>query len=135
MSAIRIVRNRQVNNTNVSNEVGTRVYAGRAPQGPTTPYQVLRLISRPEVHTMVADLGHVDARVEVSTFASTYEDCETLAGYTRTALNDYSGTATGFTVDLIALDNERDIYEDQASSDARWVWRKDQDYLVHYEEA
>lgn len=134
MSAVGITQERLTSAAGNTAKVGTRVYAVRAPQRPTTPYQVVRLISRPEVHTMVADLGHVDARVEVSTFASTYEDCEATALQARSALNDYQGTTAGFEVDLIALDNEQDIYEDVVSSDERWVWRKNQDYLVHYTE-
>ena len=115
--------------------VGTRVYPLRLPQGPTYPAIRYQKIDAPRTHLMTWDPGEVHARVQVDSYAKTYDGAQALAAQVRGALSRWGGAAGGVTVEHVFLDDERDIDEPEPLHDGEsGIYRVMQDYIVHYGE-
>lgn len=114
--------------------VESRVYPSRLPQRPTLPAKTYEIIATDREHAMGADPGHVHARIQVDDYAETYDAAASGAADTRTALSRFIGTATGVQIDDVFADDERDLFEDGLEDDRRVVYRKSQDFVVHYRE-
>ena len=115
--------------------VGTRIYALRLNQGVTYPAIRFQVIGSPRVHAMTADTGQVDARVQVDSYAETYEGAHAVAAQVRAALSRWGGTAGGVTVEHAFLDDERDLDEPTVTVNGdAGIYRVMQDFMVHYGE-
>ena len=112
-----------------------RVHPLRLPQGTAYPAVRYQVIGAPRTHAMGADTGEVHARVQVDSYAETYDEAQALAKQVRLALSRWDGTAGGVVVDHIFLDGERDMLEPTAEFDGeQGVPGVTQDYIMHYQE-
>jgi hypothetical protein len=70
-------------------------------------------------------------RFQIDIFARTYAECDTLAAAVRTAMDDYSGTASSVVIDRIYFDGEWDTVESVEDEEAREdYFRRSQDYMI-----
>jgi hypothetical protein len=81
--------------------VGTRIHFIRVPQGTAMPYVIILDVS----NVIPADLKGVldieEPNKQISTYASTKEGATAVADQLRNALDDFSGTLSGITVQHI----------------------------------
>lgn len=100
------------NTAGISSLVGTRVYAGYAPQNPTFPFIVYRRVSafgRNLVHSGVS--GVAKGRFQIDAYATTPLAAKTLAQQIRIAVHGYSGTVGGEEILRAESVNEIDAYD------------------------
>ena len=91
----------------VSGQVSTRIYLDIAPSATSTPYLIFTYEGIGESFTKSGPSALDTFRVEVNCYDDTAADAETLAGYVRTALDNYRATINGVVVDGIKyLDQE-----------------------------
>jgi len=121
---------RLTNDTDVSNEVGSRVYPFTPPQGVTKPYITYQLINMSErPHAMGGDPQLVVDRYQLDIYGETYSDVITVDDAVMGALSRWTGSAAGVTVDSILHTDRRDTYEDDTelyrrSIDFEIAWRE-----------
>lgn len=118
--------------------VESRVYPLRLPEGPTYPAIRYQVIGAPRTHLMGdsadASIG-VHSRVQVDCFAETYAGVRAVAEQVRLALSRWSGTAGGVTVEVVFLDDERDLDEPTLiHGGEQGVYRVMFDFIAHYED-
>ena len=115
--------------------VGTKVYSIKVPQGTALPYVVVQTISRRRVSAMGDDIGHVESRVQVSTFADKYDNASTgakqIAAQVRAALQRFSGTVESVVISDIYLEGESDLYDPEPETG---VYHIPLDCMVWYQE-
>lgn len=119
--------------------VASRVYPLRLPQGPTYPAVRYQLIGAPRTHLMGDDpdasIG-VHARVQVDCYADTYAGAHELAEQVRLALSRWSGTSGGVAVEVVFLEDERDMDEPTIKHESEeGVYRVMMDLIAHYQDA
>jgi hypothetical protein len=106
------IRKLLIDDATVAALVSTRIYPeGGAPQTPPLPFIVTKRISRSHFHHMGAAGGLAIARVQVTSYAKSEGEVETLADAIREALDGYRGTVTNtdsLTIKMLHLDNDLD---------------------------
>lgn len=119
--------------------VESRIYPLRLPQGPTYPAIRYQVISTPRTHLMgdTADASiQAHARVQVDCYDETYAGVRALAEQVRLALSRWSGTAGGVTVEVVFLDDERDLDEPTlVHGGEQGVFHVMMDLVAHYQDA
>lgn len=106
------IRARLLADPDVAALVATRVWPVKLPQGPTFPAIVYQRISTTSNGVaMESPVGPTRSRVQLSAWASTFSGARQLAEAVVHALNGWSGTAGGESVQLVRLTNWLDDYE------------------------
>lgn len=113
------------------------VHAGRvfprAPQGVAAPFAIFERISAPRVHSHEGASGLSNPRIEVRSWARTYEEAKILADEIRKDLDGFSGVVTvrgvAWDVNSILLVDERDLFDDELK-----LFGVSTDYLVWHNE-
>lgn len=133
MSAIRVVNAQLKATSAVTTLVGTRIYSSRMPTG--TALEAIRLAETGQSHDhlMGADSGVIAERVQVDSYGNTVAEAKALGAAVKAALNRQSGTIGTITVQDIAIENEMDMYEEDASQEGSRVYRVMQEYTVYWE--
>lgn len=122
------LRARLVADGTVAGLVGTRIYALILPQDPTLPAVTYQRISGPRLQSLDGAAGRGMARIQIDSWAGEYLDAQAVAAAIRGSLNGFIGDLA--TLDVVCrLDNERDLYEDEAR-----LYRVTQDYTVNHSE-
>lgn len=134
MSAPKAVYSVLAGSTNVGAHASNRVQPGYLGNKATLPAVTFQQISRATNVSSGSANGPIAARVQVSSWAETYTAAHALSNAVRGALDRYSGTANGVVVQHVFIETEIDAHEDEASTADRPVWRRIQDFIVHYEE-
>ena len=99
-----------INNTNVTEFVGTRIH----PQVAKTiqyPLIVLQQVSTTPTQVLHETSGMDRVRMQVSIYSENYMQATQIAKTVRIAVDDYSGEIAGFKINRIAFETERDVYE------------------------
>lgn len=116
-----------------------RIYPMRLPQPTTFPAIRYQVIGAPRTHVMGATPDasiEVHSRVQVDCYAVTYNGARSLAEQVRLALSRWSGTAGGVTVEVLFLDDARDLDEQEfVHGDEMGVYRVMMDFMAHYQDA
>jgi len=86
--------------------ITTRIYP-RVPQTPTLPVITIQKVSGDQD----ALLDYAHPRMQVTAWATTYDDGETLATAIRQALQRYEGIVAGMRVEQITFLNDVHIYD------------------------
>ena len=96
----------------VTNIVSTRIYPVRLPDAPTLEAIVYTVISAPRTEDLSGSSGLGTAIVQIDCWANTYSEANTLAEAVRQAMQGYSGTMGGTTVEGVHLLDELDNFEE-----------------------
>lgn len=102
--------------SNVTDEVSTRIYPMNAPQNPTFPFVIFEISQDPEyTKDGAAPLVYTDLDIYIYCKGSPRAN-DTIADVLKTALDQYSGTVAGHEIDNILWQDTRDT-----------LWNPDQD--------
>ena len=125
------IYSRLTNDATVSGLVSARVYPFAAvPQSPTYPYvtyQQINLVERSR--SMTGDDGLRKDRVQVDVWADSYSGMAALANAVNDALNRWSGTEAGVTIQGSYHEDARDLHEDDLQ-----IYRRSLDYEIAWNE-
>lgn len=128
------VRDVLITSTGVSAVVSSRVYGDFAPQKAATPFIVFRRVSSDRFRALDGPDGLVETRIEVDCFSTTQAQLMTLADEVRLALDNYTGTTKGVTVQRAMLDNEFGDMELEVSGGDKRIRRHVLDFRIWYQE-
>lgn len=123
------VRDQLHSDTAIHTLVTDRIYYVKAPQDVTNPYIVLQKISGVRGHSHDGADGSVQARIQVSIFATTYKEAKDISEAVRAEIDDYKGTMQSVTVGHCFFDNETDLFEE-----GEGLYGIADDYLILYTE-
>lgn len=115
--------------------VGARVYPRLAPQGQTSEYIVLTIISRPHDHTLTGSSGYATARIQINCYSRTSIAADELGELVRKRLQGYSGTSAGVVIHHCLLMDDRDGVEPAAGANERRLYFTSLDFEVAHKEA
>lgn len=129
MAAEYAVKARLLAATGVTALVGTRVNPVKLEQNTTYPAITYRQVSRQPNSLFQGDAALSSTVVEVESYGLTYSSARTTADAVKSALQRWSGTATGVTVQQIFFEGELSTYDPEIRH-----WAISQDYTVWTEE-
>lgn len=113
--------------------VGSRIYPIKMPQGVTAASVVMNRISGLGDHHMQGPSGLSRPRMQIDSYAPTFQAAVTLANAVKERIDGAAGTfGTGsdiVEVQGIFFDTEEDRYDDSAD-----LFRVRQDYFIFYDE-
>lgn len=112
--------------------VSTRIYPVKLPQNATLPAVTYQRVSTSRAGAMGADPGVAWARIQVTSWATSYSGLKSLSEAVRAALQRYSGSSGGVTVLDVTLDSELDLYGEDESEAG--VFAVAQDFTVIHRE-
>jgi hypothetical protein len=117
----------------VTNYTSGRIYPMLSPQEAKLPHITYSLISDVSHHAMVADALVREARMQVSSWSTSYSQVKGLSKAVKTALRDYSGVlaTSGVTVQRIFYEGSMDMMEVDPETQAK-TYHVPQDYIVWY---
>jgi hypothetical protein len=120
----------------LSTAAGSRIYPQNLPQKPAFPAITYNQVSGVRERDLCGPTGRTRPRITVNSWAERYADARTLADAVREGLSDLAGSVIGGSpgtlVDYIRLDNEFDLYEEEAGT--KGVHRVVQDYIISFVE-
>lgn len=112
----------------ISALVGLRIYPQELPQKPTLPALTYNQISAVRVRELAGPAGKARRRIQIDCWASTYKGAHALADAVRQTLEPFYGSMANTEVGSIMLDNEFDLFEEEAG--VTGIYRVMQDYLI-----
>lgn len=133
MSGLRVVNAQLKGTSAVTALAGTRIFANRLPDGATLEAIRMAEVGQTHDHLMGADSGVIAERVQVDSYGNTVAEAKALGSAVKAALNRQSGTIGTIAVQDIAIENEMDMYEEDASQEGSRVYRVMQEYTVYWE--
>ncbi|NNF65985.1 MAG: DUF3168 domain-containing protein [Gammaproteobacteria bacterium] len=107
--------------------VGTRIYPEWMPQESDMPAIVFSLTSAPREPNFDGPSAYVDRRYQLDCYASTYSAAKSLADAVRVSLDGVTGTLGGENVQLVSLEDERDLSDIEGDTAYR---RVSMDFLI-----
>lgn len=129
MAAEYAVKARLLAATGVTSLVGTRVNPLKLEQNTVYPAVTYRVINRQPNSLFQGDAALSSTVVEVESFGATYSSARSTADAVKSALQRWSGTATGVTVQQVFFNDEISTYDPEIRH-----WAISQDYTVWTEE-
>jgi hypothetical protein len=113
----------------VASIFGDRIWPMVAPQTSIRPYAVIQKASSITDYTMSGSSGYGQARVQIDSYAETYDEAKRGIRLIRTAL---SGRRTGIFQGIFA-ETERDLTENNSILTlAVRPYRVSQDFMIHH---
>ncbi len=101
------LRNKLLENVNLENIVGERMYLLKLPQNPVYPAVVYFKVSNPRHHA----IGVAYPRFQFSVFAKTYKEAKKVADLIRFVIQREKGITGGIPIIQGVYLNEIDLYE------------------------
>lgn len=95
--------------TPITDLVGSRVYFINKPQNVTSSCIVLELISTVRNLVFGGDAGYSNGTMQITCFASSYQALKTLTDTVRAALHGFAGTIASTEVSFIKVTSDNDI--------------------------
>lgn len=108
------LRNRLINDANVTALVAQRIYLIRAPQGATMPCLTFQKIDTVPTHAYATTSRLENSRFQFDSWAKTPSESKSLADKVKSSLDGYIGVILGVTIYGILLATEIDYYEQDA---------------------
>jgi len=93
--------------------VASRIYPVVMPEDPTLPAITYQRIDGPRETSLDLDSSLAHPRIQVSAWGNAYADVKNAADAVREALNGFSGTIAGFTIQGIVIESDNDLYDPQ----------------------
>ena len=121
-------------NSGVTDLVSTRVNIGRRPQDVSDlPAIILRKVSAPRDYHFTGATDLIESRFQCDCYGKTYSSAKLTARALMAAVNAYSGTQSGVTIQRISIDSERDNNETESGAD-RHLFNTSIDLLIWHDE-
>lgn len=114
--------------TTVKGLIGTRMFPTKLPQKAAYPALTYSQVSGTRLRNLCATV-HTRPRISISSWGKTYAAVHALADAVKASIMDYRGSMGGTVIGDVSLDNQFDLYEDEAE-----VYRVVQDYIFSYAE-
>jgi hypothetical protein len=92
-----------------SNGFTRKIFPNEAPQGEALPYVVAFIVDSDPQGSADSAVEFQDVRIQLSVFASTYEQAVTIDGELFDILNDYTTAISGLDYDRIRYAGKRDL--------------------------
>ncbi len=110
--------------------VGSRVYPLLLPENPTYPAVRYQQLGGARESAMGSDVGLVEARVQIDSYAETYAGARVAAEAVRAAMQRVRGTVASVVISAVFLDEgPLDLYEEAVRK-----YRVQQDFIVWHRE-
>ena len=117
----------------VSNQVGTRIYPWRLPQDWTSPAITYQRISGPRLEVIGGPSGRAYPSIQVDCRSrGTFAEVVDLADAVRRALDGYRGTPKS-TLVTIQLLSEQDVPDERV--EGAQIWRRMMEFRIRHDEA
>ena len=125
------LRTHLVNDTDVNNIVGTRVYPLKLPQTAELPAISFQRISADRAKSVSqGSIGHATPRIQLDCWARSYSAVKNLATKVRLALDTFTGNLGGGSyVQHVSLEGESDGFEEGTE-----FIRVSLDFMISYNE-
>jgi len=123
------IRNKLLNDANVSALVGTRIYTNEIPQKPTYPVILYEQINSERDFTMQGPSGIVTTSIQIRAYDSNYSGVKDLTTKIRQVLNGLTETILGVNIFGIFLQNESDEYDEDLEINSTIL-----DYSISHDE-
>ena len=123
------IRNKLLNDANVSALVGTRIYASELPQKPTYPVLIYERLDSERDFTMQGPSGFVESTVQIRVYAETYAQVKDLSTKTRQALNGLTEIVLGVNILGIFLQGDSDEFDEDLDVNSAIL-----DYTINHDE-
>jgi hypothetical protein len=121
--------NRLSASANLTNIIEDRIYPITVPQNSKLPAVVYQQVTGQRVHAMIRDPGLAYPRYQLTTLSTDYDQNYNIAKYTRQALQDYSGSTGGVTIQRAFFDNEYE-FESFDEESKLITYHIVQDYII-----
>lgn len=133
MSMITDLVARLTGSSAISAIVLSRVYPQVLPQAPTLPAISYNLVSAVRVRDLEGPAGKSRHRISINCWANTYAAARSLADAVRREIDGYGSGYMGDTfVGSISLENEIDLFEEDAGRQNVGIYRVVQDYIISH---
>ncbi len=110
-SAIPVVYSRLTGDATVASFVGSRVFPVFAPTGTDMPLAVVQISGVDRDQALSGPIGRPVVSVSVTLYATTYNEVSKLSRAVRRALDGYTGTTAGATVQRTTMTSQSDGFE------------------------
>lgn len=124
-----------LDDSGVSSLVDERMYPVMLPQNVTYPALSYNQVSGVRIYDLCGPTGRVKPRISINSWATTYAEVRSLADAVRQAIEGFTGTmgdSPGTPISDVKLDNEVDLFEDEAGTIG--IYRVMQDYILSHSE-
>jgi len=115
------------NNASINGIVGNKIFDLVASQTSTAPFITVQQVTMKANNTKSGVSGTDEYTMKISMLAETQAQAKDLAEKVRTALDYYTGTVNGVTIQLAWYDSESPIWDD--TSHLRGAENISQDYI------
>lgn len=123
------IRDKLLNDANVSALVGTRIYSSELPQKPTYPALIYERVDSERDFTMEGPSGFVESTFQIRVYAESYQEAKDLSNKTRQALNGLSEIVLGVRIHAIFLQSDSDEFDDDLEINSAIL-----DFTVNHDE-
>ena len=125
MNALKAIRAKLIGDAAVEALIGAKCYPGVAPQKAAVPFVVLSVVGNDPNDTK-SGVSDVDAfRIQIDSYAASYDGCQDLDRKCRTAIDKYMGTSSGIYIDGVRYLSSQDFFENDPQE-----YRRSSDYTV-----
>lgn len=102
---------RLTSHTSVSTLIGTRVYPLLAPQGTPLPLVVYQRTAVERPQSLAGNVGNPVITLQLTTYGTSYTSVKNIARAVRLAVDGWTGTTAGVTIQRTTLVSEADGVE------------------------
>lgn len=99
---------RMTSQTAVSSLIGTRVYPLLAPQGTPLPLVVYQRLSVDRPQSLTGNVGSPVITLQITSYGTSYTNVKSIARAVRLAVDGWTGTTAGVTIQRTTLVTEAD---------------------------
>ena len=99
---------RLTSQTNVSSLIGSRVFPLIAPQGTPLPLVVYQRTSVERPQSLAGNVGNPVVTLQLTTYGTSYTNVKQIARFVRFAVDGWTGTTAGVTIQRTTLVSEAD---------------------------
>lgn len=125
MNALKAIRAKIIGDAAVAAIIGEKCYPVIAPQKAAVPFVIVSIVNV-DPNDSKSGVSEVDVfRVQVDSYASTYDVCQDLDKKVRTSIDKFMGESSSIYVDGVRYINSQDLYEDESGE-----YRRSSDYVV-----
>jgi len=125
------IRSILVADATLTSLVGSKIYPNAAPQGTQSPFVVINVISNLPTNTKAQASTMDRYRIQVSTFSTDFDTCQTVKNRIRVLLeNVINTTSSGTTIQVSQFQNEVDGIDQMSTLDGTFYNYSDYFFFV-----
>lgn len=117
--------------SNISNEISTRMFPLRLPQNTEFTAITYQVISGDSTYTQDGDSGLDRPRIQIDVWDPSYEKSVEVGNLVKDRLSGFKGTVSGIEIQGIFRDSWRDL-DDVLADGITKLYRRSQDFFVHH---